>query len=132
TDGRGQPGRHEPDDVRTPARDLGAPATREKAHDTPSARARPASKLGIHADARASARRTRQTQGPASRGSCPCVCAVAGILRFLRLSPRRVHAWQRLQYACALDDQSSDPRTSPLRLTPPEVLTIKAMVTAPE
>ena len=31
----------------------------------------PASKLRIHVDARASARRTRQNQDPASRGSCP-------------------------------------------------------------
>jgi putative transposase len=54
------------------------------------------------------------------------------LLRFLRLSPSRFHAWQRLQYACALDDQSSCPRTSPLRLTLPEVLAIKDMVTAPE
>jgi len=35
------------------------------------------------------------------------------LLRFLRLSPSRFHAW-RLQHACALDDQSSCPHTSPL------------------
>ena len=28
------------------------------------------------------------------------------LLRFLRLSPSRFHAWQRLEQACALDDQS--------------------------
>src|SRR5262249_26081910 len=39
------------------------------------------------------------------------------ILRFLRLSPSRFHAWLRLQLACALDDQSSCPHTSPHRLT---------------
>src|ERR1700736_29434 len=39
------------------------------------------------------------------------------VLRFLRVSPSRFHAWQG---ACALDDQSSCPRTSPSRLTPPE------------
>ena len=38
-----------------------------------------------------------------------------GVLRFLRLSPSRFHAWQRLQHACALDDQLSCPRTSPHR-----------------
>ena len=40
------------------------------------------------------------------------------LLRFLRLSPSRFHAWHRLQHVCALDDQSSCPRTSPNRLTP--------------
>src|SRR5215510_15489659 len=43
------------------------------------------------------------------------------VLRFLRLSPSRFHAWRRRQTACALDDQSSCPRTSPHRLTPSEV-----------
>jgi hypothetical protein len=54
------------------------------------------------------------------------------LLRFLRLSPSRFHAWQRLLHACALDDQSSCPRTSPHCLTPREVLAIKDMVTAVE
>jgi hypothetical protein len=54
------------------------------------------------------------------------------LLRFLRLSPSRFHAWQRLQHACPLDDQSSCPRTSPHRLTPREILAIKDMVTAVE
>jgi len=48
-----------------------------------------------------------------------------GLLRFLRLSPSRFHAWRRLQHACALDDQSSCPRTSPHRLTPAEVRAIR-------
>src|SRR2546427_12080758 len=47
------------------------------------------------------------------------------LLRFLRLSPSRFHAWKRLQHGCALDDQSSCPHTSPHRLTPPEVRAIK-------
>jgi hypothetical protein len=47
------------------------------------------------------------------------------LLRFLRLSPSRFHAWQRLQRACALDDQSSCPHTSPHRLTPAEIGTIR-------
>jgi putative transposase len=54
------------------------------------------------------------------------------LLRFLRLSPSRFHAWRRLQHACALDDQSSCPHTSPHRLTPAEIRTIKDMVTAVE
>jgi hypothetical protein len=43
------------------------------------------------------------------------------ILRFLGLSPTRFQAWRRRQTACALDDQSSCPRTTPHRLTLPEV-----------
>jgi putative transposase len=54
------------------------------------------------------------------------------LLRFLRLSPSRFQAWRRLEHACALDDQSSCPHTSPHRLTPPEVRAIKDMVTAVE
>jgi hypothetical protein len=42
------------------------------------------------------------------------------LLRFLRLSPSRFYAWRRRRHACALDDQSSCPHTSPHRLTPPE------------
>jgi transposase InsO family protein len=54
------------------------------------------------------------------------------VLRFLRVSPSRFHAWRRRQTACALDDQSSCPRTSPHRLTPSEVQAIGAMITSPE
>jgi putative transposase len=54
------------------------------------------------------------------------------ILRFLRLSPTRFHAWRRLQHACALDDQLSCPHTAPHRLTPTEIQAIKDMVTAVE
>jgi hypothetical protein len=54
------------------------------------------------------------------------------LLRFLRLSPSRFHAWRRLQHACALDDDSSCPHTSPHRLTASEVRTIEDMVTALE
>jgi hypothetical protein len=42
------------------------------------------------------------------------------LLRFLQLSPSRFHAWRRRQLACALDDQSSCPHTSPRQLTSPE------------
>jgi hypothetical protein len=54
------------------------------------------------------------------------------VLRFLRLSPSRFHAWKRLQHACTLDDQSSCPHTAPHRLTAAEIRTIKDMVTAVE
>ena len=54
------------------------------------------------------------------------------LLRLLRLSPSRFHAWQRRHTACTLDDQSSCPRTSPHRLTPSEIRVIHDMVTSPE
>ena len=54
------------------------------------------------------------------------------VLRFLRVSPSRFQAWRRRQRACALDDQSSSPRTSPSRLTPTEVRAIEDMVTSPD
>ena len=54
------------------------------------------------------------------------------LLRLLRLSPSRFHAWRRRHMACALDDPSSCPRTSPHRLTPSEIRVIKDMVTAPD
>jgi hypothetical protein len=54
------------------------------------------------------------------------------LLRFLRLSPTRFHTWRQRQQACALDDQSSCPRTSPHRLTWSEVRAIEEMVIAPE
>jgi putative transposase len=54
------------------------------------------------------------------------------LLRFLGLSPSRLHAWRRRQTACALDDQSSCPRTAPHQLTAVEVRAIAAMVTSPE
>jgi hypothetical protein len=46
------------------------------------------------------------------------------LLRCLRLSPSRFHTWRRLQQACAPDDQSSCPHTSPHRLTAAEIRTI--------
>jgi hypothetical protein len=54
------------------------------------------------------------------------------LLRFLRVSPSRFHAWRRRQRACGLDDQSCCPRVSPSRLTPSEVRAIKDLVTSPE
>ena len=53
------------------------------------------------------------------------------VLRFLRLSPSRFQAWRRRQTACALDDRSSCPRSSPHRLTLSEVKAIGDMVTSP-
>jgi putative transposase len=54
------------------------------------------------------------------------------VLRFLRVSPSRFHAWRRRHTACALDDQPSCPRTSPHQLTPSEIQHIQDMVTSPE
>src|SRR5215472_479717 len=54
------------------------------------------------------------------------------LLRLVRLSPSRFHAWQRRHTACTLDDQSSCPRTSSHRLTPSEIRVIHNMMTAPE
>jgi hypothetical protein len=54
------------------------------------------------------------------------------LLRFLRVSPSRFHAWDRRQRACVLDDLSSCPRIFPSRLTPSEVRAIKDPVTSPE
>src|SRR5215469_13526671 len=47
--------------------------------------------------------------------------SLRALLRFLRVSPSRFHAWGRRQRGCVLDDQSSCPRISPSRLTPSEV-----------
>jgi len=54
------------------------------------------------------------------------------VLRFLCVSPSRFHAWCRRQDRCALDDQSSCPRTLPSRLTLAEVRVIKDLVTSPD
>lgn len=54
------------------------------------------------------------------------------ILRMLRVSPARYHAWQRAEADCALEDRSSCPRTSPTQLTPAEVAIIKEFVTSEE
>ena len=54
------------------------------------------------------------------------------LLRLLRLSPSRFHAWRQRHTLCALDDQSSCPRSSPHRLTCSEIRVIKGMVTSSE
>jgi putative transposase len=63
-----------------------------------------------------------------ARGCLP----LRAVLRLLGLSPSRFQAWRRRHTACALDDQSSCPRTSPHRLTLPEIQAIAAMVTSPD
>ena len=50
------------------------------------------------------------------------------VLRVLRLSPARYHAWTSSQKACRLDDRSSCPRTSPHQLTSNETETIREML----
>jgi putative transposase len=54
------------------------------------------------------------------------------VLRFLKMSPSRFQAWRRRQSVCALEDESSCPRTSPHRLTVSEIQAIGNMVTSPE
>jgi putative transposase len=54
------------------------------------------------------------------------------VLRFLGVSSSRFHAWRRRRHACALDDASSCPRTSPHRLTRAEVQAIGDMVASPQ
>src|SRR4029453_12067785 len=85
TASRGEPGRDGPEGLGTSARSAGAPPTRQEAHGTPSTRARPAAKLGIHVEPRAPARRTRQDEDPASGGSGPRVCAFGGAPVFLAI-----------------------------------------------
>ena len=51
------------------------------------------------------------------------------VLRVLRLSHSRYHSWMR-EKECGFDDLPSCPRTSPHRLTPDEIETIKRMVTS--
>ncbi len=53
------------------------------------------------------------------------------VLRVLRLSSSRYHAWKR-EDECGLDDMSSCPRSSPQQLTRDEVETIREMVTSEE
>jgi putative transposase len=63
-----------------------------------------------------------------ARASMP----LRAVLRFLRVSPSRFQAWRQRQHACALDDESSCPRTSPHERTLAEVQAIGDMVTSPE
>jgi putative transposase len=62
-----------------------------------------------------------------SRSALP----LRALLRVFRLSPVRYHAWSR-EDACALDDRSSCPRSSPQQLTAAEVSVIQELVTSDE
>ena len=53
------------------------------------------------------------------------------VLRVVRWSPSRYHAWSR-QEGCALDDRSSCRRSSPQQLTASEVSAIQELVTSEE
>jgi putative transposase len=77
-------------------------------------------------DARATLRIRRA--GDRARACIP----LRAVLQFLRLSPSRFQAWRRRPSACALDDRSSCPRTSPHRLTPSAVQVIEDRVTSPD
>lgn len=60
-----------------------------------------------------------------SRTSLP----LRSVLRVLRLSPSRCHAWNG-DDQCAPDDKSSCPRSLPQQLTADEVSTIQELVTS--
>ena len=62
-----------------------------------------------------------------SRSALP----LRSVLRVIRLSPSRYHAWNR-EEQCALDDRSSCPRSSPQPLTATEVSVIEELVTSEE
>jgi transposase InsO family protein len=57
------------------------------------------------------------------------VLPLSAVLRVLHPSPSRYHAWVRAEQGCDLEDQPSCPRSTPHRLTPEEVGTMKGMVT---
>ena len=54
------------------------------------------------------------------------------LLRMIRLTPSRYHAWRRAQQPCELEDRTSCPKTSPHRLTPDEIRRIRELVTSPD
>ncbi len=58
------------------------------------------------------------------------VSSLASLLRCLRMSPSRYHAWRRRRKECGLADRSSCPKSSPEQLTFDEVHTIGDMVTS--
>jgi transposase InsO family protein len=53
-------------------------------------------------------------------------------LSILGLSLSRFHAWARLGQGCQLDDQPSCPVSTPQRLTPAEVMTMRRVATSEE
>jgi hypothetical protein len=54
------------------------------------------------------------------------------VLRILRISPSRFHAWKNAENICHPSDRPSCPRRAPNQLTPEEVFTIRDMVTSSE
>lgn len=60
------------------------------------------------------------------------VLSLRTVLRILRLSSSRFHAWKNSQNNCRPPDRASCPRRAPNQLTPDEVFTIHGMVTTPE
>lgn len=52
------------------------------------------------------------------------------VLRLLRLSSARFHAWMRAQTECGLADRSSCPKTFPSQLTADEMMAMKQRVTS--
>src|SRR5712692_899082 len=75
----------------------------------------------------------RQDADPERRGSGPRIPPVASGLAVPACVAEPVPCLApAAARACALDGQSSCPRTSPYRLTPPEVRAIENMVTSPE
>ena len=62
-----------------------------------------------------------------SRSALP----LRSVLRVIRLSPSRYHAWNR-EEQCALDDRLSCPRSAPQQLTATEVSVIHELVTSEE
>src|SRR6202163_3818052 len=131
-DGRGLSRCGRPHGAGAPTGGLEAAPTGPEAHGATPARAGRATNLRVSPHSRALAGRTRQDPDPVRVDRARAFVPLRALLRFLRVSPSRFHAWRRRQQACALDDQSSCPRTSPSRLTPPEVRAIQDMVTSPD
>ena len=52
------------------------------------------------------------------------------VLKLLKLSSARYHAWRRAEKECGLEDRSSCPRTSLTQLTADELMTMKETVTS--
>lgn len=59
------------------------------------------------------------------------ILSLRSVLRVIRLSQSRYHAWNR-EERCALDDGASCPRSSPQQLTSAEISAIQELVTSEE
>jgi transposase InsO family protein len=60
------------------------------------------------------------------------VLGLRRVLSILGLSPSRLSSWRRAAMACELADQPSCPGSSPQRLTPAEVSSMRELVTSPD